>query len=242
MNSSGGPAWANADCHLCKGAGFVHPLHPDGKPNYSAVITCDTCERTAQQYYRSSDNALIEARIDPSKVFANFMETEANKEVLAAARRFGDNPNKLPLLLIFGTTGNGKTHLCQAIAILCHRKGIMYKMTTVADLLAEMRRRIPLNTLEDYMGIIRKWKVLILDDLQSEHLTDWAIARLQEIIDYRYRECERGYPLPTILTTNLAISAVPARIVSRFSEQGLGQKVMNKDIDRRRSPVTVKSV
>lgn len=234
MNTAGGPAWANADCQFCKGAGFTHPLYPDGQPNYREVIPCVICQRAADQYYRSSDKALIELRIDPSKVFANFKANEGNKETFEAARAFGDNPDKLPLLLIYGNTGTGKTHLCQAIAIQCHRRGIFFRFTTVADLLAEMRRRIPLNTLEDYLGILKRWKVLILDDLQAEHLTGWAVARLQEIVDYRYRESERGFPLPTILTTNLALNALPERIVSRFSEQGIGRKVLNRDIDHRR--------
>ncbi len=237
-NSLGGPTWANADCYECRGAGWVHPVFPDGKPDYKHVEQCQTCRTYSDPRYRLSDEPLIEAGINPAKSFGFFQTNDANRETYGAAYNFAADPDKLPFLIIQGGTGNGKTHLCHAMAITLHRRGVYFRCLPVAEMLEELKRRIPTNNSDAYLSGLKKIKVLILDDVWEAHLkSDWLVEILQTLVDYRYRETERGYPLPTVLTTNLPLTTLPARIVSRFSEQGMGRKVLNKDIDRRVKPM-----
>jgi DNA replication protein DnaC len=131
-------------------------------------------------------------------------------------------------LLIYGGTGNGKTHCCNALAARLVQRGKPVKLWAVADLFARLRKSVGTNTLEDEIEILKGERFLILDDWAPEYASKFEIARMEEVVDYRYRQ-----GLYTVLTTNRPLPELPDRIVSRFSEHPIGKRVQNSARDYR---------
>ncbi len=103
-------------------------------------------------------------------------------------------------LYIEGTNGTGKTHLASAIAMALINKFYSVKCQTAVALLENIKKAY--NDYSDYtedeiLDRFRKVDLLIIDDLGKEQVTNWGVATLYSIIDYRYNEM-----LPTIITTN----------------------------------------
>lgn len=134
-------------------------------------------------------------------------------------------------LYISGSSGVGKTH--KAIQFFFRWAKDMgssqCQFWDVPELLETCRKEYdskPSIVGNEYGGRIVAYKskldickqtgLLVLDDLGSEKLTEWAAERLGLIINYRY-----GYMLPTIVTSNLCIDEIGAvtsqRIASRLS-------------------------
>jgi len=162
------------------------------------------------------------------QTFQTFKVNPDTKPMIDALRMLSNPDPPFRLLLIYGTVGNGKTHGCNALAYALIQKQVAIKAWTVADLFANLRASIGTNTLEQELTTLKNHKVLILDDWAKEYASGWEIARMEEVIDYRYRQ-----GLATVLTTNRPLAELPDRIVSRFSERGIGKRVENKAKDWR---------
>lgn len=120
-----------------------------------------------------------------------------------------------------GDPGVGKTHLALGIGWhwLVNDMG-MVKYWQVEQLLDAMRREYDVKPADRYglelpnqLEWATKTDLLILDDLGAEKGTEWANAKLDELIDHRYINL-----MPTVITTNLVFSQMPGRIASRLQE------------------------
>lgn len=123
-----------------------------------------------------------------------------------------------PFLTMVGPFGTGKTHLAFAIGWdwLKDGAGVLYYQ--VEHLLDALRRGYSdwKKGTDDYNSILQfcyNCNLLILDDFGAHKETDWATAKLDQIVDYRYT-----YRKPLIVTTNLALNRLPERIADRLSE------------------------
>ena len=137
--------------------------------------------------------------------------------------------------------GNGKTHLCQALAIVLNWRGIDVKLYVVADLVSSLKMAIPNFTIDVDMLRLKEIEALILDDLGFEEGkeggqyklgTDWEEGKLEEILVARYRK-----RLITVLITNGDAKRLPERIFSRFSDLNVSQLVLNSAPDYRRGDI-----
>lgn len=121
-----------------------------------------------------------------------------------------------------GTYGCGKTHLALAIANeLIHKRGMVVRFTTAADLLDELRSKFSSGSSADgVMHVIEKYQssqsVLILDDYGAEKSSEWAEEKLFQILNHRHVN-----RLPTVITTNLSVSEMSPRIGSRMQESSV---------------------
>jgi DNA replication protein DnaC len=118
-----------------------------------------------------------------------------------------------PSLFIYGTKGIGKTHIALAIGW--------------QKLIGELGSRVLFYQVEGLMDQIREgsWSLvvgaktcdlLILDDIGAQKSTEWSLAKLDSIIDYRYIE-----GMETIFTSNYSLSntdKIPERIADRIRE------------------------
>ena len=161
-------------------------------------------ERGLNKKYSLMDN---KAR---SATFENLTVTEENKKYIMAAenycRQWELNKRENNGLLFYGKTGRGKTTIACCIANRLLDMGVSVKAMSVIDMLQRVRDsfdRYGTDGETELKGEIKRADLLILDDLGAEHKTDWSSALVYEIIDARYRSCK-----PTIITTNLTISAL----------------------------------
>jgi DNA replication protein DnaC len=85
------------------------------------------------------------------------------------------------------------------------------------------------TTFEERFNEIRNASLLILDDFGTQNATGWAQEKLFQIINYRYIN-----KLPLVVTTNLSLDEIDARMRSRLSDPELVTDVRINAPDYRR--------
>ncbi len=134
-------------------------------------------------------------------------------------------------LLILGGYGSGKTHLAAAIANYAVGMGVPTLFLTVPDLLDALRFAYDSEdtSFEERFDEIRSAPLLVLDDFGTQNATGWAQEKLFQIVNYRYIN-----RLPLVVTTNLALDEIEARIRSRLADPELVSAVRIQASDYRR--------
>ena len=134
-------------------------------------------------------------------------------------------------VLLEGAYGCGKTHLAAAIANFAVSMGVPTLFLTVPDLLDMLRFSYNAEdtTFEERFDEIRNANLLVLDDFGTQNATGWAQEKLFQIINYRYIN-----KLPLVVTTNLRLSEIEARIRSRLQDPELVSDVRMNAPDYRR--------
>jgi DNA replication protein DnaC len=119
-------------------------------------------------------------------------------------------------LLFIGVHGCGKTHLAAAIANYRRALGEGVMLVTVPDLLDYLRAAFnPAAgvTFAQRFYEIRSAPLLVLDQVDVRNATPWALAKIRQIVDYRYLA-----QLPTVFTTTQALEELDPLIRSRLSD------------------------
>lgn len=134
-------------------------------------------------------------------------------------------------LLIMGGFGSGKTHLAAAVANFAVSMGVPTLFLTVPDLLDNLRFAYDAvdTTFEERLDEIRSAPLLVLDDFGTQNATAWAQEKLFQIVNYRYIN-----RLPLVVTTNLALDEIEARLRSRLQDPELVTKIQIQVPDYRR--------
>ncbi|MGD2252846.1 MAG: ATP-binding protein [Anaerolineales bacterium] len=230
----------NPDCPHCGGLGYLRTDVPPDHPDFGRLEIC-TCrqaeihERIRQRLYSLSrleelqhltfDSFEPRGRVGYGKIEQASIENAYN-----LAKLFAENRNRW--LLLQGGYGCGKTHLAAAIANHCAALGIPTLFLTVPDLLDSLRFAYSAEdvTFEERFDRIRNAPLLILDDFGTQHATEWAREKLFQILNYRYIN-----RLPTVITTNLALGHIEARMKSRLLDETLVDIVQIRAPDYRRA-------
>jgi DNA replication protein DnaC len=157
------------------------------------------------------------------------MQARSIEQAFNQARHYSQNLNGW--LLLQGGYGCGKTHLAAAIGNFAVSMGVPTLFLTVPDLLDALRFAYGSEdtTFEARFDQIRNAHLLVLDDFGTQNATGWAQEKLFQIINYRYIN-----KLSTVITTNLALDEVEARIRSRLSDPELVTAVRMSAPDYRR--------
>ena len=144
-------------------------------------------------------------------------DSDELKEVQNAYRqgmKFAEEPKDW--LVIAGATGHGKTRLAAAVGNYCREASRQAMFVVVPDLLDRLRAAYnPSNprAFDELFDQVRNVPLLILDDLGSQSGTAWADEKLFQLLNYRYNAC-----LPTVITTNLTVRDLDARLASRLTD------------------------
>lgn len=149
----------------------------------------------------------------------NFYFDSSNKYVLDIVNDYinkNKDTMKADSLIIMGKSDAGKTHLAAAIANKLIENDKIVLMERLTNLLDRIRETYENNTKSEneLIEIYSNADMLIIDDLGTEKISNWALEKLYTIIQNRY---ENG--LPIIITT-------------RFNKHGLIERFSySKDPD-----------
>lgn len=157
--------------------------------------------------------SLMDERLQDA-TFENFQQTQHNARALRLCRRYAERFDDMMMknqgLLFYGGVGTGKTFAAACIANYLLEQNCPVIMTSFVKLLETMQ-----SFKEDdsvLLSRLNKAKLLIIDDLGAERSTDFALEKVYNIVDSRYRA-----KLPIILTTNLSMEEMKETSDIRYS-------------------------
>jgi len=158
--------------------------------------------------------------------FENLERIKGLEASLAAFMELAIGESTWHMLLCYGTAGCGKTHLCEALSIALAKRNIRCRVDEWSELVRLLKGAMQSELTGAYDRLfknIRTSSRLIIDDVGSGSTgSNWEWGELEDIINYRYREC-----LFTVVTTNLNIKDLPDRIVSRFRDGIKSRLILN---------------
>lgn len=228
--TDGGP-----DCQYCHNRRYLLDDAGNLKPCPQCGVAQKWKVRAVDAYSSRSGAALKQTFFNFKTVFKGITD-DMLVDCLQAAEEFAEHPDQ-HWLVLWGDRGNGKSHLCAAVANHLIATGRPALFISMPDLLSALRQAMDLqvNTeQESYSGrinVIKTASVLILDDLGAESLSDWSESVLFELLDYRYRN-----QLATMIVTNCALDDFEARVTSRLLDTLLSTVIENKAPDFRQRP------
>ena len=213
-------------CPICRGAGFVHPLLPSGKPDFSRVVACRCAqdkldkERYTRLQQYSNLSSLTRFTFDdlnPEGESLNPANQERFHQAVQAARAFATEPKGW--LILTGPSGSGKTHLAAAIANQRLIQGYPAFFISTPDLLDHLRSTFSPNSeiaYDEFFDQVRDAPLLILDDLGAQTSTPWAREKLDQLLNHRFNS-----ELPTVIVTIAPIERLEERIRTRLMDPKL---------------------
>ncbi|MFC1952297.1 ATP-binding protein [Chloroflexota bacterium] len=216
----------SSDCSICKGAGFVHPPLPSGKPDFSQVVTCrctqQGLDKGRQTYLLRYSNlgSLTRFTFDnllPQGRSGNPINQEQFHRIYEAAKTFAIEPEGW--LILVGPSGYGKTHLAAAIANERVSQGQPAFFISTPDLLDRLRSTFSPDSeipYDEFFDQVRNAPLLILDDLGTQASTPWVKEKLDQLLTYRFNR-----ELPTVIVAIIPIGQFDDRIRTRLTDPRL---------------------
>lgn len=145
--------------------------------------------------------------------FENFKVKKENKENFMLCRRYAAKfqlmMEKDQGLLFYGKAGAGKSFAAACIANYLMEQNVPVVMTSFIKLLDIIQRGGEQS--EGIITLLNDAKLAILDDLGAERGTEYALEKVYDIVDSRYRR-----KLPMLLTTNLTLDEMKAETDMRY--------------------------
>lgn len=138
--------------------------------------------------------------------FKDMYKTDKRKEIMKEVKSFmnafADDPfGKHKGLFICGRYGTGKTYIMGAMANALAKKQFKTRIEHYPTMLTRLKDMIKTDTVGEEINRIKSAKVLILDDVGAEKLTEWVRDEVFIVIlEYRMANY-----LPTFFTSNLTM-------------------------------------
>ena len=198
---------------------------PEHKSELKVVTMC-RCEREEEEREKRKEEAakdmekiqrLRNASLLDEKLrgatFDAFKVTKYNERNLKLCRRyamkFDQMVEKDQGLIFWGSVGTGKSFAAACIANYLLDRKVPVVMTSFVKLLEVFQSgRDEETSILNRLGYA---KLVIFDDLGAERGTDYALEKVYNIVDSRYRKS-----LPMILTTNLTIEEMKSEVDMRY--------------------------
>ncbi|MCK9629268.1 MAG: ATP-binding protein [Bacteroidales bacterium] len=226
------PGSEKLECTVCRDLGWVRIDVPYGDPWFGKLVPCRDCElgRSLAQQASLVRTERWCTQL-PEKNFVTFQSRGGAVDIaLRAARAFAENPHRC--LILWGSRGTGKTHLCAAVVNRLRERGVSAGFFTAPDLLDMLRSGYARGDYDELLNGLRNLDVLALDDLGVEKETDWATEKLFQIINHRYNK-----NLPLMISTNMNPELFEARLADRLCDNAWSLRIqLGAESWRRKTP------
>lgn len=211
------------DCDICKDTGFI-----------KAGVKCQ-CLKKAEIMERWQSSGLSPEQ--KKQTFASFSlqwyeDKDRYNKILKTCMDFAEKVSSgqsTDNILLYGTVGTGKTHLCSAIANYVLQKGVSVvylNISKLLDMIREYKFKLEKNEYYDNNNTLKnlyKVGLLIIDDLGTENLTEFAREQVFRLLDER-----NNYHLPWVISTNLSPTDIGAEYEMRISDRIMSTAQMLK--------------
>lgn len=148
-----------------------------------------------------------------TQTFENAKGTADNADNIVTCKRYVEHFDTMQEkgcgLILSGEVGTGKTYAAACIANALLDKGVPVIMTSFVKILESVMRDY--KTESELLDTFDGADLLILDDLGAERNTDFALEKIYNVIDRRYRTQK-----PMIVTTNLPIKTLKNESDTRY--------------------------
>lgn len=165
-----------------------------------------------EEVSRLRNLSLMDVKVRDS-TFDKYQATADNAYALKVCQRyvsaFDTMMERNQGLLFYGNPGTGKTFAAACIANSLLENLHSVVMTSFVKLIADLHGE---DDEEGTIQRINRCDLLIIDDLGAERSTDYALERVYNIVDSRYRARK-----PMLLTTNLSLKEMQATNDIRYA-------------------------
>lgn len=160
-------------------------------------------------------------------------ESKVARDMEAYAEHFDKHLKNNRGIFLYGNAGVGKTFYASCIANAIRKRGDWVLIGTAADLVKYFTKDFGRN--EEAEDQIRRYPLMVIDDIGMEKTTENSLAVMNEIINMRYMArkpliCTSNYPLSKLYE---GTGAYGERITSRLSEMCVPYKLTGKDRRRK---------
>jgi len=167
-------------------------------------------------------------------IFENFIEGKSNQLAKAAAISVAENPGQTPFnpLLIYSSTGLGKTHLLQAIGNYTYEHAPQMKVVylTSEKFMLDFINAIQVNKSTEFASMYRNVDMLLLDDIQFFQKKEQTQEQFFHLFNELYQQGKQ-----IVLSTDRPpseLTGLKERLVSRF-QSGLMVDIQPPDLETR---------
>lgn len=185
---------------VCGGTGFVTGNYAPGYGRFHEAVPCACTvakHRGDMGKWLFANSGLQHIPDLAQKTIGSYdrRRSPQNREAFETAVAWGNGDVEWALFM--GVSGTGKTHCAIAAcqAVLLRKEPVHY--ITAGDFAAAARKAHEDPDIAEQMDYMRQVKHLALDDLGREHVTEFSIAALHQLLDHR-----TARHLPTLLVTN----------------------------------------
>lgn len=199
-------------CHTPKQCRIKLPTNLEGGREITPPVLCKCKqeerdreeqvkrEREEMEYIRQLKIASLMDERFRDQSFETFKATKYNGKILRLSKRYVDKFKEMiernQGLLFYGDVGTGKSFTAACIANALMEKRVPVVMTSFVKLLENTKGFD--SDEEKLIKQLNRAKLLIIDDLGAERSSDYALEKVYNIVDSRYRA-----RLPMLITTNL---------------------------------------
>lgn len=206
-------------CNKCKDTGFIGNIKCSCYKQKLIKLYYKNSELENTIAYNNFDNfdlglfsnhKLGEEKFSPRRNMENILEYIL-KDYIPNFSNISTN------LLFYGNPGSGKTYLsyCVAKAVLDNGYLVVYK---TSDELIKNLREIRFNNDSSLESLLLECDLLIIDDLGAEHLNEFSVTELFNIINKRILTKKK-----MLISTNLTLPGITKQYSERIASRLIGE-------------------
>ena len=244
----------NKICSKCKGLSFcpfdIIGLKKEAKVEDNVIKfyykKCNFKEKddNSKKYLDNIDIYKMPKEIREASFKNIYKDDSSRLETIKYLKSFYDNyedNKKIKGLYLSGNFGCGKTYLVAALFNELAKKGVKSTIVYFPEFLRSLKASFG-NTDDNYeerFDVVKEAKLLLLDDIGAEKLTDWARDEvLGVILQYRMEE-----NLPTFFTSNLSMKELEEHLqIGRSSEDKIKARRIIERVKYLTSDIEMNSV